>query len=80
MNYEETFVGGKRDREVRPRKLALEDDGESKEDELMALYGRKNSGEELKSAFTKPTALPPPSTKPAKPADPGTASEASMFR
>lgn len=78
MNYEETFVAGKRDREVRPRKLALDDD-ESKEDELMALYGRKNSGEDAKSAFAKPAALPP-QARPAKPADSGTASEASTFR
>ena len=78
MNYEETFVAGKRDREVRPRKLTLDEDVESKEDELMALYGGKNSAGDGKSTFAKPAAMPP--TNSAKAADPGTASEGSMFR
>ena len=77
MNYEETFVAGKRDREVRPRKLDLDDD-ESKEDDVMALYGRKKPDDGGKSTFAKPAAVPP--TKPGKPVDTGASSEASMFR
>ena len=78
MNYEETFVAGKRDREVRPRKLDLDDDDESKENDVMALYGRKKPDDGGKSTFAKPAAVPP--TKPAKPVDTGASSEASMFR
>jgi hypothetical protein len=38
MNYEETFVGRKRDREVKPRKLTLDEEQKMLEDDLLAHY------------------------------------------